>query len=391
MRTAVLGRTGIETSVIGLGMEHLEKLPYEEVAATVEAALNGGVRYMDLFMPSANIRDHVGKLIKGRRHRFQIQGHLGACLQADGQYCRSRDPARAERHAEDLLRRLGTDYLDVLVLHFVDESPEWAEAADPGGILEIAQRWKRQGKAGAIGMSSHKVVAAMAAVGSGVVDVLMFPVNPAFDLLPGETQLEALREAAPYSGLKEAGSKPVYSRRGLFLECERSGVAIVAMKPYGGGWVFRPENPSGIVLTPVQCLQYALSQPGVAVVVPGCKTPAEMTAALAWLEATDQEKDYSLILGETGWKLAGTCMYCNHCLPCPAGIDIAATTRLLDAARKEGGQARTEALTQALSAAYDRLPASAGTCVECGECEKRCPFGVEVQSNMKEAAAAFGR
>jgi uncharacterized protein len=382
MKKTTLGRTGIETGIIGLGLEHLEKASFAEVAAVVEVALEEGVQYMDLFMPSAGIRDHFGRLMKGRRDQFMIQGHIGACLQEDGQYYRTREPVQAERHAEDLLRRLGTDYVDTLALHFVDELEEWSEVSAPGGLLEIAQRWKQQGKALAVGMSSHKVAASMAAVESGLVDILMFPVNPAFDLLPGDTKLEALWEADPYSGLRIAGSQPVYSRRDLFLACERNGVAIVAMKPFAGGWVFWPENPSGIVLSPVQCLQYTLSQPGVCAVVPGCKTPEQMKAALDWLTATDEEKDYSTILGKTDWNLNGSCMYCNHCLPCPAGIDIAAAMRLFDSAR-------AKSVTPALSAAYDRLPVPASACLFCGDCEERCPFGVSVQTNLEQAAALF--
>jgi uncharacterized protein len=384
MKSIILGRTGIETGVIGLGLEHLQNASYEETAAVVEPALEAGVRYMELFCPGANIRDHIGRLMKGRRDRFQIQGHIGACLQDDGQYFRSRDPVRAERHAEDLLQRLGTDYVDTLMVHFVDELDEWAEVSAPGGILEIALRWKEQGKARAVGMSSHKVGAAMAAVESGLLDILMFPVNPAFDLLPGETKLEALWEPDPYTGLKAAGSQPVFSRRDLFLTCQRNGVAIVAMKPYAGGWVFWPENPSGIVLSPVQCLQYTLSQPGVCVAVPGCKTPEQVQASLVWLAASEEEKDFSAILGKTDWSLTGSCMYCNHCLPCPVGIDIAATTRLLDGARQQG-------VSQALATSYDRLPAPASACLFCGDCETRCPFSVSIQANMEQAAVLFGK
>jgi predicted aldo/keto reductase-like oxidoreductase len=383
MKKTILGRTGIETGIIGLGLEHLEKASFAEVSAVVDAALAEGVQYMDLFMPSPNIRDHFGRLMKGRRDQFMIQGHIGACLQDDGQYFRTREPGRAERHAEDLLRRLDTDYVDTLALHFVDELDEWAEVSAPGGTLEIAQRWKQQGKARAVGMSSHKVAASMAAVESGLVDILMFPVNPAFDLLPGDTKLEALWEADPYAGLREAGSQPAFTRRDLFLACERNGVAIVAMKPFAAGWVFWPENPSGIVLSPVQCLQYTLSQPGVCAVVPGCKTPEQMQAALGWLTATEEEKDYSAILGKTDWNLKGSCMYCNHCLPCPAGIDIAATMRLFDSAR-------AQSVTPALAAAYDRLPARASECILCGDCEERCPFGVSVQANFEQAAVLFG-
>ncbi len=383
MKSTTLGRSGIETGIIGLGLEHLEKAGFEEVAATVEAALEAGMRYMDLFLPSAGIRDNIGRLMRGRRDRFQIQGHIGACLR-DGQYYRTREPVKAERHAEDLLRRLGTDYVDTLMVHFVDEPEEWAEASACDGILDVAQRWKKQGKARAVGMSSHKVGAAMAAVESGLVDILMFPVNPAFDLLPGEATLESLWKADPYDELKLAGNQPVRSRHDLYLACQRNSVAIIAMKPFAAGWLFWPENPSGIVLSPVQCLQYALSQPGVCAVVPGFRTPEQIRAALAWLTASDEEKDYSTILNGTNWDLSGRCMYCSHCLPCPAGIDIAATTRLLDSARTHG-------VTPALAATYESLPTAASACLSCGACEDRCPFSVTIQANMETATALFGK
>jgi uncharacterized protein len=138
-----------------------------------------------------------------------------------------------------------------------------------------------------------------------------------------------------------------------------------------------------MVLSPVQCLQYTLSQPGVSVVVPGCKTPEQMQAALGWLTATEEEKDYSAILGKTDWNLAGRCMYCNHCLPCPAGIDIAATMRVFDSAQ-------AQRVTPALAAAYDRLPAHASECLLCGSCEERCPFGVPVQAHLEQTAQLFG-
>ena len=372
-----------ELSHFAYMLEHLERAPHDDVAATVEAALEAGAGYMDLFMPTAGIRDSIGRLMKGRRERFQIQGHIGACLTNDGQYCRSRDPVQSERHAEDLLRRLGTDYVDTLMVHFVDEADDWVEASAAGGILEITERWKQQGKARLVGMSSHKVAVSMAAVKSGRIDVLMFPVNPAFDLLPGEIAIQALWEPEPYDGLKTGGCRPAYTRRELFLACEQRGVAVVAMKPFAGGLLFRNENPSGIVLSPVQCIHYALSQPGVRTVVPGCTTPQQMKASLAWLTASPDEKDYSAVLETTDWNLSGRCVYCNHCLPCPAGIDIAAVMRVYDGARNLG-------ITPALAATYGRFGSSAADCVECGDCDERCPFDVEVQARMADAAALLG-
>jgi len=383
MKRVALGRTSIETGAIGLGLEHLEKASYDELAAVVERALEGGMSYMDLFMPSAAVRDNMGRLMKGRRSLFQVQGHIGACLDEKGQYMRTREPAMAERHAEDLLRRLDTDYVDVLMVHFVDEVSEWNEVAAPGGTLEIARRWKEAGKVRAVGMSSHKTGAATLAVRSGAVDVLMFPVNPLFDILPGETELMSLWKPDPYEGVTDKAALELRARRELFQECRARGVAIVAMKPFAAGWALKPDNPAGAALTPVQCIEYALSRPAVAVALAGCKTAREVEAALAWLDAPDSERDFGAALGTSGWNIAGACMYCNHCLPCPVGIDIAAVTRLADAASKAEGAA-------ALAGEYGALAAGAASCVECGECEARCPFGVRVRENMKRAAAVFG-
>ena len=144
-----------------------------------------------------------------------------------------------------------------------------------------------------------------------------------------------------------------------------------------------PGNLSGVMLTPVQCLHYALSQPGVCTVVPGCKTALEMREALVYLDATDKDKDYSTINTNTLWKLQGSCMYCNHCLPCPVGIDIGTTTRLADTA---GYRTSSDIVLQ-----YEGLRVKASECTQCGVCVDRCPFGVDVIANMSNAIKIFGR
>ena len=75
-------------------------------------------------------------------------------------------------------------------------------------------------------------------------------------------------------------------------------------------------------------------------------------------------------------------MYCNHCLPCPAVIDIAQIHRLVDAAQW--------GVTKSLQIAYDVLPVRASACTECGACVERCPFGVDVVLKMKQAVDLFG-
>ena len=215
------------------------------------------------------------------------------------------------------------------------------------------------------------------------IDVLMYPVNPAFDTLSGDMSLEETEKDEWYDRSGSARTKPAIERRELYHSGAVHNVGIIAMKPYAAGRLFNPGNVSSIVLTPVQCLHYALSQPGVCTVVPGCKTALEMRAALAYLNSNDEDKDYSAINTNTLWKLQGSCMYCNHCLPCPVGIDTGITTRLADTASY-----RT---TSDVTSQYEGLIVKASECTQCGVCIDRCPFGVDVIANMSNAVSIFGK
>ena len=102
-----------------------------------------------------------------------------------------------------------------------------------------------------------------------------------------------------------------------------------------------------------------------------------------YLEAGPEERDFSSIDASEMWKLQQRCVYCNHCLPCPAGIEIGDLNRLLDAAEhsSNGGA----------SAGYEGLEGVASDCTQCGVCEERCPFDVPVMERMDRAVELFGR
>lgn len=388
MQYRKLGKSGVSVGVIGLGAEYLwdfalaKPVPLETVTALMDEALARGLNYFDVCLPAPGVRNNVGAALKGRRQDAVIAGHLGAVLDK-GRYTPHRDRELSEKFFHDLLRRLQTDYVDVLMVHCVDDPADLEKTFSPEGLLGMAQRLKQEGKARLLGMSGHSVPTALKAVQSGQIDVLMFPVNPATDVLPGDIRFQAGWEPDTFEKASQAPQAAIPSRHDLYHTCAALGIGVVGMKPYAAGRLFKPENPSSIVLTPVQCAAYALSQPAVACIVPGCKNVAEMKAALAYLDATDAQKDYSGIDANNLWKLRGACMYCNHCLPCPEAIDVAVTTRLADTAahRKDAK----------IVAEYGSLPVHASACVECGACTDRCPFGVDVVANMKRAVALFGR
>jgi len=378
-----LGRTGVDVGVIGMGLEHIWHESREYVDRIMNEAISCGINYFDLFMPTPEIRDKIGMAIRGKRDKVMFQGHIGCAAKEGEEYYRTRDLSICEDFVNQLLKRLRTDYIDVLILHFVDDDEDFKRVFESGGMLDLALRFKKEGKARFIGISSHRVSSSLKAVESGVIDVLMFPVNPAFDMLEGDAEIESAWNEEPYKELEGKNFKPSSARKELYMACERNGVAITAMKPYACGWLFDPNNPSSMVLTPHQCLSYALSQPGVCTVLPGCKTVEHIREAVSFLEASEEDKDYSSVISKTRWDFRGVCMYCRHCMPCPSGIDIAAVTRLADSA--------INGLSEDMKAKYDTLQSKASDCIQCGICMERCPFQVDVIRNMERAVKIYGK
>jgi len=117
----------------------------------------------------------------------------------------------------------------------------------------------------------------------------------------------------------------------------------------------------------------------------GCKTGAEMLDTLSYLDAGEAERDYAPALGTLRNNFRGHCVYCSHCQPCPAGIDIAAVNKYLDIARLD-----TTNVPPSIRSHYAGLPHRGGACTACGNCEERCPFGVPVIANMAEAERLLG-
>jgi predicted aldo/keto reductase-like oxidoreductase len=340
------------------------------------------VNYIDIFMGSPNVRDNLGIILKKRRKELLIAGHLG-CTDIEGQYAKTRDVKISWKFINDFYRRLQTDYIDILFLHNINEENEFDEAFGSGGILDLALRLKSEGRARFIGFSGHKVPVSLRALRSGYLEVFMFPVNPAFDILPGDTGHDEILDSQNKELIDAA--RNIKERALLYQECLQRDIGFVAMKPYGGGRIFsllkNTLDISERTKVVLQCLNYALTRPGVSTVVPGCKNAIEVRSALRYLEATDAEKDHSFLMKNLNLNLKGKCMYCNHCQPCPEGLDIAAITQLADAAEED--------LTVALNERYLMLKNKASSCKKCRTCEKRCPFDVSVIINMEKALKIF--
>jgi uncharacterized protein len=376
-----IGKTGMSASVVGLGAEHLQNKPYGVVKEVIDAALDHDINIMDCFMPGAEVRRNIGKAIAGRRDKLLIQGHVGS-TERNGQNDISRDLPTCKRYFEELLDCLGTDYIDLGMLFFID-SPEDFDAVFKGDIIEYALKLKKEGTIRALGASSHNPITARKVVETGLVDMIMFSVNPAYDMTPAKSNVLDSIEGG-FRKEEFAGIAP--ERAALYALCERRNVGITVMKPLGAGkLISREHSPFGWPMTVGQCIHYALSRPAVASVLVGCSSGAQVAQAARYPELTDEERDYSAVIeGFHGTK--GNCVYCNHCLPCPSGIDIAAVNRYLDIALLDAAN-----VPPSVRQHYAALKAGGGDCISCGSCEKRCPFEVPVKERMARAAEIFGR
>ena len=371
MRYRTLGRTGIRVGEIGMGCEgFLEKTP-EEVSRWLDVMEAAGVNCIDLYAPNPDFRSSLGRALRGRREKFVLQAHL-CSVWKDGQYKRTRNIAEVRESFGDQLRRLETDHVEIGMIHYVDSMADW-EAVRRGPVMEYALELKTSGAAGCLGLSSHNPQVALAAVRSGLIDVLMFSVNPCYDLQPAGEDVEELwapkNYAAPLLNMDP-------ERQELYETCQRLGVGVTVMKAFGGGDLLSGDlSPAGKALTAWQCLQYALDRPGVACVMSGARSLEDLKRSLAFEEAPEEERDYAAALAalpKISWK--GHCMYC-----------VADVTKFLNLAQAQ------ESVPETVREHYAALPHGAGECAACGACETRCPFAVPIMENMRRAAELFGR
>ncbi|MBR6748382.1 MAG: aldo/keto reductase [Clostridia bacterium] len=359
------GQAHEQFSVLGLGMGGIQHTPADEIEAIIRKAIDHGINFFDLCAGGA-VYAPFGRAISGRREQVFLQCHFGAVYDEAGEYgwCRDFDTIKKTFLWE--LETLGTDYVDFGFLHCVDQDEDFDKLMEIG-VVDYLRDLRARGTVRHIGFSSHTPSVANRILDTGLADMMMFSINPAYDFEKGD----------------EYGIGTVTERFALFARCQAEGIGISAMKPFHAGILLDArQSPFGTALTHTQCLQYAIDRPGVLTAVPGVQTMAHLDTLLHFLEASDAEKDYSVIADFTADIITGTCVYCNHCQPCPAGLDIGLINKYYDLAR----------VGDALAAGhYQKLAVKADACLHCGHCESRCPFGVKQESRMDEINAWFNR
>jgi predicted aldo/keto reductase-like oxidoreductase len=369
-----LGKTGKLISTIGLGCEYLDGKPYETVKETIDTALAGGVNVLEIFMPGREVRENIARALGERRDEIMIHGHFGS-TDINEQYDISRDIPMVKKYFEELIEIFG--HVDFGMLFFVDSEEDYKDIFETE-FIEYVKEQKEKGNIKHIGFSSHNPEIAMKVIETGLVEIMLFSINPAFDMLPSSEYIIDYSEKSIEPELFR-GLDP--KRAELYKLCSKKQIGITVMKPFGGGkLISHDHSPFSKPMTVGQCLHYCLTRPSVASVLPGCASGEEMKEVLKYFELSEEDKDYSHILSGVRNDFMGNCVYCGHCQPCQAGIDIVMVNKYLDIAKLDENN-----LPPSICSHLKSLNPPTEACLECGDCEDRCPFGVEIIENMKEA------
>lgn len=353
-------------STLGLGMGGIQNCSPEEIQAVIESAIEHGINFFDLCAGGKNVYEPFGKAIQGKRDKIHFQLHFGAVYKENGEYGWSRNLKTIQNTFDWELKALGTDYVDFGFLHCIDEESDF-EDIKSSGIFDYVKSLRASGTVKHIGFSSHTPSVANKLLDTGVMDMMMFSINPAYDLECGD----------------DYGIGTTKERADLFRRCEKEGVGISVMKPFHGGQLLSEKtSPFKIALTKNQCIQYCLDRPAVLSVVPGVRNLSDLNELLKYPLSTKEERDYSAIANFTPESAVGNCVYCNHCQPCPSRIDIGIVNKYYDLSLAGDKMTANH---------YAKLAVKADACLHCGHCNKRCPFKVDQQNKMKTIAEFFGK
>ena len=184
MEYRILPHGGEKIGVIGMGSSVIGAQPEEEIIAAVRAAFESGVNYSDMAGGHAAIFAAYGKALQGIRDKVYLQIHFGADY-TSGEYGWTTELDEIKKSVAWQLENLQTDYIDVGFIHCLDEESDLA-AYQANGVLDYVLDLKKQGVIRHIGLSSHTPALVNKVLDMGIVDVVMFSINPAYDYGQGD-------------------------------------------------------------------------------------------------------------------------------------------------------------------------------------------------------------
>lgn len=333
MNKVTMGKTGLQVSPLGMGVVPISRLAWNESIDVIRGVIDLGINWFDTARSYGETELRLGEALRGKREEVII---ISKSL--------AETPEELKTHIDEILERLKTDYLDVFLFH-MGKAVEAESFFAPGGLLEIAEDAVKAGKIRFLGFSAHSVGLAVKALDVESFSVAMVPANfISREFIDGDSRVKA----------------------------QDKGVAVLAMKPFGGG---RIENPK-------LCLKFLKTYPGVFPCT-GIEKVSEMAENIKTWDECGPLTPQDFAEMEKLRNLLGDrfCRGCGYCMPCPQEIRIWPVTFAKVYARQVP---RDFYLSW-----YRDMIDHAKTCVECRECEEKCPFHLSIPEMLKENVAFF--
>jgi len=332
MKTRILGRTGLEVSVIGFGGIPIQGLDRAAAERVVKTALDCGITLLDSARGYTDSEAKIGAAIRGRRDEVVLATKSMARTATD--------------MATDIgasLSNLRTDVIDLYQIHNPGNDGQLDAVLGAGGAYEALDQARAAGKIRFIGITGHSRSVVGRAMGTGLFDTVQHPMNP--------METSWLEDVNPRARSMSLGT--------------------ICMKPMAGG-AFRDAGPA---------LRFSLSR-GMDVAIPGMDSVEQvrLSAAVGAGPLEPTEEDLALIDAAAARWEGAFCRRCGYCKPCPNGLDIPFLF-LIEAYYARYG------LTGWALERLAGLEKKYGDCTACGECARRCPYDLDIPAMMAKAAA----
>ena len=329
-----LGKTNLMVSRIGFGGIPIQTPPEEHAVKLVKNSLELGINFFDTSRVYTNSEERIGKALSDHREEAIIATKTVS--------------RTAEKISEDLetsLQNLGTTYVDLYQFHNVSTEEDLKTVIAPGGPLDFVRQEKEKGKVRHIGITSHRLDVAKAAVKAGCFETIMIALN------------FVNTEAADH----------------LLSMAQKSDTGVIIMKPMAGGML---ENP-------VLAFKYLMQFPDILLLV-GIAKEGEMEENIRIIEtpaptSEADRREMDRIREELG---TGFCRMCNYCQPCPQGIMISAIMYTRVALTRFDPE-------RIFKGEWNKFMEKVPDCIDCGECEERCPYNLPIRERIKEAAETY--
>ena len=373
MQYRTYGKTGDKVSVLGFGAMRLpmveDHVDMDLSVSIIGRALDLGVNYVDSAVGYCNAESQiaVGKAIKGRRDNLFV---------STKNHYRGESADEWQQNLDDSLERIDVNYIDFYHSHGLRWEVYQLQSG-PGKPMERFRKAKEEGLIRHRCFSCHDTPEnMMKLIDTGEFDGMLVQYN----LLDRRNE-----EAIAYAHEK--------------------GMGVAIMGPVGGGRLVAPSEQirgmvsSGARSTPEVALRFVLSNPNVTLTLSGMNSLAmvdENAATAGREEPLSAEERQSVLdkLEETKRLSELYCTGCDYCMPCPNDVNIPENFRLMNYYRMFGLKDYATSQYRGLGKKKKRdgtvVEAWAAACLECGECEPKCPQNIPIIEQLKETAAALG-